>query len=213
MSGQSRCHGRPARDSRAGCTCHHEIMLIDSFAPNPDAVEVHSIAINASREKVYDALWTGDLGGSLIIKLLLLVRSLPGLVMHRSSPRPRNQEITLQTLIDSGFGVLAEKPGEEIVLGVTGKFWRPTGNLSPFRRDDFDHAVSPGVARAVWNFSVSESRNGLTILSTETRVTCGDAASRRKFRAYWFFVRPFSGLIRRLMLNNVRKAAGAIAQP
>jgi hypothetical protein len=31
--------------------------------------------------------------------------------------------------------------------------------------------------------------------------------SRRKFRVYWFFVRPFSGVIRRLMLRAVKKAA------
>ena len=179
-------------------------MLIDSFAPNPDAVETHSINIAASPEAVYRALWTTDIGGSIVIKLLLALRSLPEFVLHGS--RPRNSEVNLQTLIDSGFGVLAEQPGEEIVLGVTGSFWRPTGNLSPFIREDFDQPVPHGIARAVWNFSVSESRNGLTSLSTETRVTCGDVASRRKFRLYWFFVRPFSGLIRRLMLQTVKRA-------
>jgi hypothetical protein len=183
-----------------------EASLIETFAPNPDAVETHSINIAASPEGVYRALWTADLGGSLVIKLLLALRSVPEFVLHGS--RPRNSEANLQTLIASGFGVLAEKPGKEIVLGVSGRFWRPTGNLSPFRREDFDQPVPPGMTRGVWNFSVSESRNGITILSTETRVTCGDVASRRKFRLYWLLVRPFSGLIRRLMLRNVRNAAG-----
>jgi len=179
---------------------------IDLFAPHPDAVETHTIKIAASPELVYRALWTTDLGSSLIIKLLLGLRSLPEFVLHGS--RRRNQKISLQTVIDSGFGVLSEKPDEEIVLGVTGRFWRPTGNLSPFKREDFDQPVPRGTARAVWNFRVAGNGNHLTTLSTETRVTCGDAASRRKFRAYWLFVRPFSGLIRRLMLRAVRKAAG-----
>jgi len=175
---------------------------IDLFAPNPDAVETHTIKIAASPAVVYRALWTADLGGSLVIKLLLALRSLPGFVLRGS--RPRSQKVTLQTVIDSGFGVLNEEPGSEIVLGVIGRFWRPVGNLSPFKRDDFDRAVPPGMAHAVWNFRVSEGRNASTVLSTETRVTCGDLASRRKFRLYWFFVRPFSGLIRRIMLKNVR---------
>lgn len=183
-------------------------MLIDSFAPNPDAVETHSIAINASSEQVYRALWTADLGGSIAIKILMGLRSLPAFVLHRSHARLRNPKITLQTIIEAGFGVLVEKPGEEIVLGVTGRFWRPTGNLSPFHRADFDQAVSQGFARGVWNFRVEQRDVDLTILSTETRVLCGDVASRRKFRLYWLFVRPFSGLIRRIMLKNVRKAAG-----
>ena len=186
-------------------------MLIDSFAPNPDAVEAHSIAINASSDKVYGALWTADLGGSLVIKLLLGLRALPELVSHGGRamlPKGRrDSKITLQTVIDSGFGLLANEP-EEIVLGVTGKFWRPTGNLLPFDRDSFAGAVPPGLARAVWNFSFKESSPGETILCTETRVVCGDDESRRKFRVYWFFVRPFSGLIRLLMLRAVKRACG-----
>src|SRR5918992_3176162 len=130
-------------------------MLIDSFAPRPDAVETHRIVINAPREIVYRTLWTADLGHSFVIKLLLALRSIPGFIA-RPSPMPRNQKITLQTLIDSGFGLLAEKPGEEIVLGVTGRFWRLAGNLSPFNRPDFDRAVPEGFARGVWNFSVSQ---------------------------------------------------------
>jgi hypothetical protein len=181
-------------------------MLIDSFAPNPDAVEIHRININASPDVVYRALWTANLGDSLIIKSLLALRSLPEFALHPCRSLPRDRKITLQTLIDAGFGVLAEQPGKEIVLGVSGKFWRPTGNLSPFNRPDFDKPVPTGLARAVWNFRV-EGVNDRTILSTETRVVCDDISSRRKFRAYWFLVRPFSGLIRRIMLKNVRKAA------
>ena len=180
-------------------------MLIDSFAPNPDAVETHSISINASSDPVLGALRTADLGGSLIIKLLLGLRALPEFVLHGGRAVPLNRKVTLQTVIDSGFGILAQEPNE-IVLGVTGRFWRPTGNLSPFNREDFDRPVPPGLARGVWNFSLKEEGPGRTILSTETRVVCGDDASRRKFLRYWFFVRPFSGLIRRLMLRAVKRA-------
>jgi hypothetical protein len=181
-------------------------MLIDSFAPNPDAVETHSINIEASRGVVYQTLWSADLGGSLIIKTLLALRSLPEIVLHQRRSSKRGRGITLQTLIDAGFGMLTEEPGREIVLGVTGRFWRPTGNLSPFNREDFDRPVPAGFARGVWNFSLKEEGPGHTILSTETRVVCGDDASRRKFRIYWFFVRPFSALIRRVMLRAVKRA-------
>jgi hypothetical protein len=181
--------------------------MIDTFAPNPDAVETHSIVINAPREVVYRALWTTDLGGAVLIKLLLGLRSLPQFIASGRREAPQNRKVTLQTVIESGFGLLAEKPDEEIVLGVTGRFWRPTGNLSPFNRSDFDQPVPFGLARGVWNFSVSDRGNGQTNLGTETRVICGDPASRRKFLAYWVIVRPFSGLIRLIMLRRVRKIA------
>ena len=183
-------------------------MLIDSFAPKPDAVEIHSIVINASRASVYRVLKTADLGNSIIITSLLALRSIPGYIAHPCA-MPQNREITVQTLMNSGFGLLAEQPGEEIVLGITGRFWRPAGNVSPFNRADFDRPVSAGFARGVWNFSVSEPNPGQTLLTTETRVTCGDPASRRKFLAYWLVVRPFSGLIRLIMLKSVRKVVEA----
>jgi len=179
-------------------------MLIDSFAPNPDAVEVHSISIDASPETVHQAIWTADLGGSLIIKILLGLRALPELLLHGGRNVPRDFRVTLKTIINSGFGLLADEP-EEIVLGVNGKFWRPTGNLLPFERERFADRIPVGQARAVWNFSFKPSGSG-TILQTETRVTCGDPISLKKFRRYWFFVRPFSGLIRLVMLRAVKRA-------
>lgn len=65
----------------------------------------------------------------------------------------------------------------------------------------------PGYAKAAWNFSLSEQENGTTRLATETRVLCLDDVSRRRFRLYWAFVGPFSGLIRREMLRSIRSTA------
>ncbi len=181
-------------------------MLIESFIPNPDAVESHKIEIAASREAVYQALWSTDLGSSPIIKILMALRSLPGILSHPKRLRHLPRQITLQTIIEAGFGQLAEEPGREVVLGVVGQFWRPAGNILPFSEEMFRGPVQPGLARGVWNFAVQEAGKERTVLSTETRVVCGDPASRLKFRAYWTVVRPFSGLIRVIMLRGVKKA-------
>jgi hypothetical protein len=166
---------------------------------------MHQIKIEAPTEAVYRALWAADLGGSPVIKGLLGLRSLPEFVLHPRRPHFRDQKFTLQALIDSGFGRLAEEPGREIVLGVAGRFWRPTGNILPFCEENFSGPVAAGLARAVWNFAVQYVGASSSILSTETRVVCGDPASRLKFRAYWLVVGHFSGLIRHLMLNSVKQ--------
>jgi len=181
-------------------------MLLESFAPNPDAVEIHKIEIVASSEIVYRALWTTDLAGSPVIKGLMALRSLPTLILHPGQRRRTSQKVTLSTMLEAGFGKLAEEPGREIVLGIAGRFWQPIGNLLPFRQENFQGPVSPGLARAVWNFTVQEVSPQRTLLSTETRVVCGDAASRWKFRVYWAVIRPFSGLMRLMMLKAVRRA-------
>src|SRR5262245_35245407 len=137
-------------------------MLIESFVPNPDAVESHKIEIAASREVVYQALWTTDLGDSLIVKSLMALRSLPGIVSNPKRLRRLPRQLTLQTIIEAGFGQLAEEAGREVVLGVEGKFWRPTGNILPFRAEMFRGTVQPGLARGVWNFAVQEAGNGRT---------------------------------------------------
>lgn len=179
--------------------------MIESFAPNPDAVEIHRIEIKAAREKVYEALWTSDFGSSPVIRWLITLRTLPARVFQPGR-RDEARSLTLDTLVAAGFGRLAEEPGREIVLGVAGRFWRPVGNVLPFNEENFRGPVPSGLARAVWNFSVASTDGGRTILTTETRVVCGDAASRIKFRAYWLVVRPFSGLIRLIMLRAVRQA-------
>lgn len=103
--------------------------------------------------------------------------------------------------------LIGERPGEEIVLGLVGKFWRPTGVLRPVDAAGFRSLDEPGWAKAAWSFSLSDAGPGETRLATETRVHCTDSASRRRFRAYWLVVRPFSGLLRRDALRTIRRAA------
>ena len=182
-------------------------MLIDSFVPDPDAAEIHSIQIAASKEDVCHALRTTDFAHSVVIKGLLALRALPRFLRHPGRSGFRLQRLTLDSLARGSFGLLAEDPGREIVFGVAGRFWQPIANTVPFDRRHFRGAVDPGLARGVWNFSVRDDGAGRTTLSTETRVLCGDRASRRKFRTYWLLVRPFSGLIRIVMLRAVRSTA------
>jgi hypothetical protein len=42
---------------------------------------------------------------------------------------------------------------------------------------------------------------------TETRVLASDADARRRFRAYWLVVRPWSGAVRREWLRAIERRA------
>ena len=157
--------------------------MLETFASMPDTSEFHSREIAAPPATVYRAVWTTDFGASPLVRALLALRYLPERIF--GDKRASEKMLTLQTIIDTGFGCLAEEPGREIVLGISGRFWRPTGGNLPFDSESFCQPVPSGVAQAVWNFKVISAANQrTTILSTETRITCGDIGSRRKFYLY-----------------------------
>lgn len=181
-------------------------MLIDEFLPASDVTERHEILIAAPPERVYAAVRRMDLSGSPIIRGLFLLRGLPALLTGRSregSPLG----VTLEGLLRSGFVLLGERAGEELLLGLVGRFWTVTGDLQRLEAAAFRRFDRPGFAKAAWNFHLAPVGEGKTRLGTETRVLCTDEASRRRFRRYWRLIRPFSGLIRRIMLREIRRSA------
>lgn len=189
-------------------------MLIDEYLPRFDAVERHGLSIHANPTRVWAALRTADFGRSPLMATLLGLRALPSLLaaprhtLRRLRER-RTAPLTLDAFFSRGFVVLEEQPGREMVIGLEGRFWTPAGDLRPTDARRFREALAPGLARVAWDFRAEPLPDGRLRLTTETRVLCADAATRRRFRAYWLIVRPGSGLIRRAMLRAIRRAAEA----
>jgi hypothetical protein len=187
-------------------------MLIDEYLPIYHESERHGLAIRAPAHAVYAALRTADLGGHPVTKALMTLRSLPAVVAAPRDAAARlarlrtRSRITLDDVLRHGFVRLDEDPGRELLLGVVGRFWRPTGNIETCDAARFRGPLEPGKAKAAWNFVVHAQGRHATLLTTETRVHCSDAAALRSFRRYWLVVRPFSGLIRRLMLESIGRA-------
>jgi hypothetical protein len=179
--------------------------LIDEFMPVYDVSEFHETAIHAPIQRVYDALRSADLGGSPIIRFLLLLRALPAI--FTTAGHERSPKLNLDAFMKSGFVLLGESPPNEIALGLVGRFWTLSGSTCRLDASEFRAFDSPGYAKAVWNFSLVEESAEVTRLATETRVLGLDDASRRRFRAYWAFIAPFSGLIRREVLRAIRKSS------
>ncbi len=182
-------------------------MLIDEFLPTYQVVERHALLVPAPPARAYAAIWEADLAASPIVKALFALRSVPALLSAPRSFRFPASRVTLHELLRHGFHLLAEEPGREVVLGIVGRFWRLTGNVVPTDPAAFRQPLLPGTARAAWNFLVSETEHGSSLVSTETRVLCADDASLRSFRRYWFVVGHFSALTRILLLRSIRATA------
>jgi hypothetical protein len=115
-----------------------------------------------------------------------------------------------ESLAGEGFTMLAEKPGEEIVFGIAGRFWALDERANLIRSRDaktFREFDQPGTAKAVANIRIEPLADGRTRLSTETRVTCADRKARLRFTIYWALIRPFSLWIRRDMLRAIERRA------
>jgi len=169
-------------------------MLIDSFLPEYDFSETHDIKIRATAENVFRALNEVDLCESAVIRWLFRLRGLP------------TREMTLREMKRLRFEVLGENENRELLLGLAGRFWTIRGDLQRINSGNFREFDERGFAKAVWDFSIDESE-GETRLTTETRIKCLDAESRKKFGFYWTFIQPFSALIRKEILKAIKRKA------
>lgn len=169
-------------------------MLQEKYLPNAHFEEVHTIVINTAPERVWRIISNLDFSHSRLIRFLFALRGMPARMM------------TLEQLQRSGFIRLEEHENRELIIGLIGQFWKPTGNLQKFDADEFRSWVRKDFAKATWSFKITPERN-LCIVETETRIHCVDEKSRSRFARYWFFIRPFSGVIRRAILRSIKREA------
>lgn len=185
------------------------LTLLDDLIPTYDMASRHTIRIAASPAHVYEAARHADLGRLWPVRVLMGLRAIPAFtaVALRRRPRATEEPGGVERSVGAAtFTLIAEVPGEEFVLGIMGRFWTPTGGVIRASADRFRHRPPPGLAQGLWNFRVEPGVSG-TELSTETRVRCPDAQTRRHFLRYWRVIRPGSALIRGSMLRYIRTLA------
>ena len=177
---------------------------IDECLPIYDVSASYQIRINAPASVVYQCLLRSDFNQLRVVRLLMTIRT---------GSRPRNSAHgdLRQRLQGTGFVILDDVPSEELVIGVTGRFWRPDGGCClDLTAGDFGGFARAGYAKVAWNFKLRAESPKETVLSTETRIKCFGRAARWKFRTYWILVAPFSGLIRKAILKQLKTEAESI---
>jgi hypothetical protein len=165
-------------------------MKIDEFLPRYDYSEVHEIFIPVSPDKAYDALKKTDLSQSWMTRVLVSLRGIRSAQSH--------------LFIDEVFTALSDEPGKEIVWGMVAQPWTPSGHVQHVNKEEFDRFEQKDYVKMVWNASFHKSEGG-TLARTETRILGMSPSSKKKFGIYWFFIKPFSGIIRKEMLKLVKK--------
>jgi hypothetical protein len=171
--------------------------LMDEVLPQFDVRSYHARHVDAPPEWVAEAVEVFQFGRAA--SLLFKLRGLP---LPSGSIR--------EMLTQSGFTVLAERPGVEVVAGINGQFWSHgdlTHTEAPRDLQSFRAFDRPGWAQGAMSLRIEPLEDGRTRLSTETRVRCVDPAARRRFTIYWMLIKPFSDWLRRDLLRRIARIA------
>jgi hypothetical protein len=153
--------------------------------------ERHALSVQASPEEALAAGRAVTLDEVPVVRLLFRLRGLRALA---GAP-------VWEVLGRQGFGPF----GDDTLVAV-GRPWSPRGGLREIA--DFAAFDERGYAKVALDLRARPVATG-ALLETETRVFLTDVASRRRFRAYWLAIRPFSGLVRRRWLRAARRRAEA----
>jgi hypothetical protein len=178
--------------------------LLDSFMPTFDVRERHEIRVAAPVADTYAAALEMDILRSRIARGIFRGREL--LMGGRHADDDPAAALLART-IALGWGVLAEEPGREVVVGAMTRPWETAPRFEALAPDAFAAFAEPGYVKIAWTLGAEPVGPAASIASTETRVATTDAAARRRFRAYWALVSPGILLIRRQGLRLVRSDA------
>jgi hypothetical protein len=178
---------------------------LDRWLPDFQFTETHARMTRASAGACLNAAACLDPADDALIRAALALREAPGRLLEALG-RPG----TLQRRPRFGlhdFLLLERDADRSLSFGLAGAFWQADYGLRPLATPQaFSALREPGIVRLALSFHTEPLTTG-TRLTTTTRVECPDAISLRRFRPYWWLIRPVSGLIRRRLLSHVCQRA------
>jgi len=178
--------------------------LLDRFMPVYEIAERHCIRVFAPAEVTFAAACEQDLMALPIVRAIFKTRELVLGAEPDTAARPRGLLPLTKSL---GWGVLANVPDREVVMGAVTQPWFANVVFRSLPPDDFAGFNEPDHVKIVWTLRADPIGTRDSIFRTETRVLTTDAAARAKFRWYWARFSPGIALIRRLSLRPLRRDA------
>jgi Polyketide cyclase / dehydrase and lipid transport len=185
---------------------HPRDELLDRFLPQPEVDEYHSLQVHAPTAITFAAGKQLDLQASAPIKAIFFLRAIPTLLQGKPF-RPQGSLGILDETLTLGFGVLAEVPDREIIIGTYTAPWHEQVTFHPLPPDEFPGFAAPGYVKIVVTLGAEPLGPDRSLFVTRTRAVATDPESRRKFRRYWAPMSAGIILIRWFSLPMVRREA------
>ncbi len=181
-----------------------EDPLLDRFMPAYEVVERHHIRVAAPAETTFAAACETNLLSSPISRAIFRAREV---ILGSTPDRTERPSGVLALTKTIGWGVLAEVPGREVVMGAVTQPWQANVTFRPLPPEEFASFNEPGFVKIVWTLRADPIGPHASVFRTETRVIATDAVARRTFRRYWSLLSPGIIIIRAVMLRPVKQEA------
>jgi hypothetical protein len=181
-----------------------EDPLLDRVMPRYDVAERHSIRVAAPADVTFTAACDQDMMSLPLVRAIFKAREIVMGARSDTVVRPRG---LLEWAGSIGWGVLAEVPGREVIMGAVTRPWYANVVFRALPADDFAGFDEPDYVKIVWTLRADVTGPDESIFRTDTRVVATDAAARAKFRWYWARFSPGIVLIRRLLLGPLKREA------
>lgn len=189
------------RDSRTASD-----PLLDRFFARYEVRECHARRVSAPAALTFAVAKRMSFLRSPISRMLFGLRSIPARLCGISAKASDDRGVVEETL-SLGWGVLAEVPDREIVMGAVTQPWKADVVFRALPPEEFAAFSEPGYVKIAWTLSVEPTGASTCLFRTETRVVATDSTSRARFRRYWAFLSPGILLIRYEMLRLVAAEA------
>lgn len=109
---------------------------------------------------------------------------------------------------------VTEDPPRRSVFVMVGQPWSPVPRSVPLTDvAEAERFSEPGWLKYGMEWVLHPLPEGRTAIETRTLCQATDASARRRFRAYWTIIRPFSGLLRMEMIATIGRLAGRTSSP
>ena len=171
--------------------------------PN-DIVERHHVHVAAPAEVTLQVATEMNLQQSAIARTIFKAREW---VMGSRQVRDQATGSFLSQMRAIGWGVLADVPGREIVMGAVTQPWLADVVFRPLPADEFAAFREPGFVKIAWTLRADPIGAAESIFRTETRALPTDPTARAKFRQYWSLASPGIIVIRWVLLGPLKAEA------
>ena len=176
--------------------------------PVYDVADQHEVDVSAPTKITFSAASSVGLLDSILLRSIFKLREV---ILGGRPDERRLPGGLLQQARALGWGVLAEVPDREVVLGAVTRPWEGNVIFRTLPTDEFVSFHEPGYVKIAWTLAVAPITDDKSSLRTETRALTMDSSARARFRLYWSAFSPGIVLIRKVLLRSAKSEAERLA--